>query len=206
MNFRFLFLILAVLLSIVSASAQTQKGVDTQTQKIRDDTNRTSPRGTGPTRSFDWGRDKTVVRDRLPNPYVLSARRDVLVEKIVEVLTENKFIVDEASSRLKEGIVVTEPHIIGKGAVLAESMLRRYAYVEDADYAWSRGQFSLTIEVQPIDGTRNNVTVNAKIEGRSGTGIRSEWKTLPSSGLAEEEFLIKLVEAMIGSVPEDNPR
>lgn len=204
MKLRFFFLLITAAMFAVSTSAQ--KGVDTQTQKIREDTSRTSPRGTGPTRSFNWGKDKTAVRELLPNPYVLTARRDVLVEKIVEVLTENRFIIDEASSRLDEGVVVTEPFVFGKGAVFSESMLRRYAIVEDADYAWSRAQYSLTIEVQPIDGVRNNVTVSAKVEGKSGTGIRSEWKTLPSAGIAEEEFLIKLVEAMIGSVPEDNPK
>lgn len=200
------FFISILILAIAASSAAAQKGTDTQTKKIREDTSRTTPKGTGPTRSFDWGKDKTVVRDRLPNPYVLNARRDVLVEKIVEVLTESKFIVDEASSRLSEGIIVTEPFVFGKGTVLAESSLRRYAFVEDADYAWSRAQYSLTIEVQPIDGIRNNVTVNSKVEGRSGTGIRSEWKTLASSGLAEEEFLLKLVEAIIGTIPEDSPK
>lgn len=179
-----------------------QKGIDTQTQKIRDETERTTPRGTGPTRSFDWGKDKTQLRLRVANPYQLNSRRDVLVETIVGILTENKIIVDETSSRLSEGIIVTEPVVFGKGNVLAEKALRRYGVLADDDYAWSRGRYSLTIEVQPIDGIKNNVLVNAKVEGRAGNGILTEWKTLPSSGLAEEEFLVKLIEQITGTPPE----
>ncbi|CAN5757715.1 hypothetical protein BH24ACI3_BH24ACI3_09070 [soil metagenome] len=195
------FLIFVAIISF-SLSAFGQKGIDNQTQKIKEDANKTTSRGSDATRSFDWGRGKTQVRERLANPYVLNGRRDVLVNIIVSTLRENKFVVDEQSSRLSEGIIITQPFNIGRGPVLATTELKRYGIVEYADTAWSRGQYSLVIEVQSIDGTRNNVSVNAKVEGRSGNGLMTEWVTLRSSGRAEDEFLAKLIEAVTGVSPD----
>ncbi len=186
--------------SIMFGSAAGQKGIDTQTQTIKDDTNKATARPTDVNRSFNWGKGKTQVRDRLPNPYQLNGRRDVLVETILEVLREHKLVLDEASSRLSEGIVVTQPFLFGKGQVISTNEIKRYAVLEYADTAWTRAQYSLTIQVQPIDGIRNNVTVVAKIEGRSGGGLFTEWRTVPSSGLAEDEFLVKLVETVTGNI------
>lgn len=182
-----------------------QKGIDTQTQKIKDESNKTSTRTrtTDATRSFDWGKGKTQVRDRLPNPYRLTSRRDVLVEAVTQVLKERKMLVDEASSRLRDGIIVTQPFVFAKGPVVTQTQLRRYGILELADDAWSKGRYVLTIEVQPIDGVHNSVSVNAKVEGLAGAGLGSEWTTVQSSGLAEEEFLIKLVEAVTGVSPDE---
>lgn len=180
-----------------------QKGIDTQTQKIKEESNKTTSRGNDVTRSFDWGKGKTPVRDRLPNPYKMAARRDSLVQTIIDALKEKKMIVDEASSRLRDGVIITQPYTFAKGSVVTQTEIHRYGVVDFEDTAWSRGQYTLTIEVQSIDGVQNNVSVNAKVEGRSGNGLMSEWRTVPSSGLAEEEFLVKLVELVTGSSPDD---
>jgi hypothetical protein len=198
----------AILLTLCvsgAVSQSTQKGIDTQTQKIKDDTNKTVARPTDANRSFDWGKGKTPVRDRLANPYKLNSRRDVLIETIREILKEKRLVVDEQSSRPSDGIIVTQPFIVGKGPVISQAELRRFGVLNYADTAWSRAQYSLTIEVQPIDGIANNVSVTAKIEGRSGNGLATEWVTVPSSGLAEEEFLIKLVEAVTGKRLDEVP-
>ena len=187
---------------LLSFSAYGQKGVDTQTQTIKDSGNKVTTRPNDATRSFDWGKGKTKVRDKLPNPYKLNSRRDVLIESIVDTLREQKIIVDEASSRLKEGIIITQPFIFAKGSVITLNELNRYAVLESTDSAWIRAQYTLTIEVQSIDGIQNNVSVNAKIEGRAGNGLMSEWVTVRSSGLAEDEFLAKLVEAVTGNSPD----
>lgn len=179
-----------------------QKGIDTQTKTIKDDANRGTARTTDATRSFDWGKGKTHVRDRLPNPYKLNSRRDVLMETIADVLKERKMIVDEASSRLKDGVIVTQPFIFARGPVIAQNELNRYGVLDYADNAWSRGRLILTIEVQSIDGVQNNVIVNAKIEGLAGNGLTSEWTSIRSSGLAEDEFLAKLIEAVTGVSPD----
>lgn len=188
---------IGVLFALDSLGA-AQKGIDTQTQKIKETTNKTTSRESDATRSFDWGKGKTQVRERLANPYRLASRRDVLVETIKQVLRDNKFVVDEASSRFSDGIIVTQPFQFAKGPVLAQSELLRYAVLQTSDTAWSRARYTLVIEVQSIDGVQNNVTVNAKVEGRSGTGLGSEWTTLQSSGLAEDEILKLIVEAVTG--------
>ena len=64
-------------------------------------------------------------------------------------------------------------------------------------------RYTLTIEVQSIDGIRNNVSVTAKVEGRSQNTIFSEWSTLESSGNAEDEFLSALVENVSSGLSED---
>lgn len=195
---------LSALLGIVlfGGSVFAQKGVDTQTQKIKDEGNKVTTRSNDATRSFDWGKGKTRVAEPLANPYKMNARRDVLIESIENALRENKIVVDEASSRLKDGIVVTQPFVFAKGPVTTQGTLSRYAVIPEGDSTWTRAQYTLTIEVQSIDGVQNNVSVNAKIEGRAGNGLGSEWRTLQSSGLAENEFLQKLVEVVTGNSPE----
>ena len=91
--------------------------------------------------------------------------------------------------------------VFAKGAVITQSELGRYAILESTQSAWTRAQYTLTIEVQSIDGIQNNVTVNAKVEGRAGNGLVSEWVTVRSSGMAEDEFLAKLIEAVTGVSP-----
>jgi len=195
---------LVLLSTAVFAQVTSQvKGIDTQTQKIKDDTNKTTSRASDATRSINWGKDKTPVRDRLPNPYRLTSRRDVLIETIKTVLKDKQIIVDEASSRINDGIIVTQPFQFAKGPVITQNELKRYGVIEFADNTWSKGRYMLTIEVQSIDGIQNTVTVNAKIEGLAGRGLGSEWTTVQSSGVAEEEFLVKLVEAVTGKSPND---
>ena len=187
---------------LLAASGFGQKGVDTQTDKIKQNTNPTTSRSTDATRSFDWGKGKTKVREPLPNPYKLTGRRDVLVSTIVDVLKDRKVVVDEAASRFKDGIIITQPFVVAKGAVIAQNELGRYAVLLDPNAAWTRGQLTYTVEVQSIDGVHNNISINVKVEGRSGNGIMPEWISLRSSGLAEDELMSKIVEAVTGVSPE----
>ncbi len=178
-----------------------QKGVDTQTQKITEKT------GSGDvnsvSRSINWGKDKTKVREKLANPYKLNSRRDVLITNILNVLEENKLIVDEASSKLSEGIIVTSPYIFARGSVISKNELNRYAILPTSEAVWRSGRYSLQIDVTAIDGIQNNISVVAKVEGKTESVLSSEWKTLPSSGEAEEEFLVKLVEMVTGKSIND---
>jgi len=191
-----------LLIISMAIASYAQKGVDTQTKTIKDEGNKVTSRGNDVGRSFDFGKGKTKVRDRLDNPYKLTARRDVLIESIIDALRENKIVVDEASSKLKEGIIVTQPFVFAKGTVVTSNELNRYGILASADSAWIRAQYTLTIEVQSIDGIQNNVSVNAKVEGRRGNGLMTEWVTVPSSGVAEDEFLAKLVEMVTGKSPD----
>jgi len=186
----------------------TQKGIDTQTQKIKEDagkTTQTTTTNSGDGRSLDWGKGKTKVRQRLANPYKMNSRRDVLIETIRDVMESMKILIDDTVSRPTDGIIVSQPFVFAKGSVITRSELSRYAVLPYSDSSWTRGRFTLTVEVQSIDGIQNNVSVTAKVEGRSENGLMSEWTTLQSSGSAEEEFLIKLVESVTG-VLVDQPQ
>jgi len=196
-------LLIAAIVTFFSSSALAQKGVDTQTDKIKQDSNQVkSGRENDVGRSFDWGKGKTKVRDQLPNPYRLSGRRNAIISAIGDVLKERKIVVDEKASRFSDGIIITQPLVVAKGAVVAQNELGRYAVLPALDTAWTRGQITYTIEIQSIDGVHNNVYINAKVEGRSGNGLMSEWTTLQSSGLAEDELMSKIVEAVTGVSPE----
>jgi hypothetical protein len=61
----------------------------------------------------------------------MNSRRDVLVATIMEALKERKIVVDEASSRLKDGIIITQPFVFfertGDHAKRVESL--RYTHI-----------------------------------------------------------------------------
>lgn len=199
---RILFPFIAISLLSISISAQTEKGVDTQTKTIQKESKINDTKDDGG-RTWTWGKDKTKIRKKLMNPYPVTARRDKLVETIINVVKEKKLILDESASRIQEGIIVTKPNVFSKGAILTKTELNRYAIVPSTDQVWTRGRYTLTIDVQSIDGIRNNVSVLANVEGRSENGIFSEWSTLQSSGTAEDEFLSALIEGLGGDLSQD---
>ncbi len=194
---------LFLLIFIISSTVLAQKGVDTQTQKITEKTG--TNENTNVSRSWNWGKDKTKVRERLANPYKMASRRDILVETIVNLLKEKTLILDESASKLSEGIIITQPFIFAKGSVVAKNELNRYGVLNNSQTSWRGGRFSLRIDVESVDGIQNFVSVTAKVEGKAENGLSSEWTTLTSSGAAEDEFLVLLVEFVTGK-PVDEPK
>src|SRR5919106_1842794 len=200
--------LLILIVCSIPAFAQAAKGVDKQNERVRDSgTDRTpgnngNKTDTGAGRGFDFGRGGTPETPPLANPYRLTGRRDVIVKAVQDLMRDRKMVVDEAASRFADGIIVSQPFTFTKGAVVSEGELSRYADVPlSAARAWTRGRYTLTIEIQPIDGTTANVAVNAKIEGRTDGPTGAEWTTLRSTGLAEDEFLEGLVMAVTGATP-----
>jgi hypothetical protein len=199
-------LLLIVMLSAFSVWSQG-KGVDKQSERVRDSSNRAPGNngtktdvGTG--RGIDFGKGRTPEVPPLPNPYRFAARRDVILKAIAEVMRDRKLILDEAASKPSEGILVSQPYTFIKGAVVTQSELGRYADVTSSTArGWTRGRYTLTVEVQPIDGNSANVSVNAKIEGRTDGATGAEWTTLRSLGVAEEEFLAALITNLTGMPP-----
>ncbi|MFN2530151.1 MAG: hypothetical protein ABR555_02520 [Pyrinomonadaceae bacterium] len=188
------------------------KGVDKQNERVRDSGagrqpgNNGSKTDVGAGRGIDFGRGRTPDTPPLPNPYRLAARRDAIIAAAQNVMRDQKLIVDDGASKPSEGIVVSQPYTFTKGAVVSQGELSRYADVPPSNArGWTRGRYTLTVEVQPIDGTNSNVSVNAKIEGRTDGATGAEWLTLPSSGLVEDEFLNALVNAVTGGPPLGRP-
>jgi len=206
--FRLTIVIAGLMLCCVTALGQAAKGVDKQGERVRDGGSSRTPAsnggkqdvGTG--RGMDFGSGRTPEVMLLPNPYRVSARRDVLITAIQDLMRDRKLVVDEAASKLSDGIVVSQPFTFIKGAVVSQAELSRYAEVPvSSSRGWTRGRYTLTVEVHPIDGSNANVSVNAKIEGRTDGATGAEWTTLRSTGLAEDEFLSELVTAITGAAP-----
>lgn len=192
----------------VVALGQAAKGVDKQNERVRDTgSSRTAGSNgaktdVGAGRGIDFGSGRTAEAPLLPNPYRLTARRDVLITAIQDLMRSRKLVIDDAASRPTDGIITSQPFTFIKGAVVSQAELSRYADVPiSSSRGWTRGRYTLTVEVQPIDGSAANVSVNAKIEGRTDGATGAEWTTLRSTGLAEDEFLNELVLAVTGASP-----
>ncbi len=192
----------------VPAFAQAAKGVDKQNERVRDSGSDRTPANNGAKtdvgagRGIDFGGGRTPAAPPLANPYRLTGRRDVMITAVQELMRDRKLVVDESASKLADGIIVSQPFTFTKGAVVAEADLSRYADVPTSSArAWTRGRYTLTVEIQPIDGTSANVAVNAKVEGRTDGATGAEWTTLKSTGLAEDQFLEGLITAVTGASP-----
>ena len=206
--FRIIAGLLVLMVCSLPAFAQAAKGVDKQNERVRDSGSDRTPGNngnktdTGAGRGFDFGRGRTPETQPLPNPYRLVGRRDVIINAVQDLLRDRKMVLDEVASKLSEGIIVSQPFTFTKGAVVSEAELSRYADVPlSASRTWTRGRYTLTVEIQPIDGSTANVVVNAKVEGRTDGATGAEWTTLRSSGLAEDEFLEGIVTAVTGTTP-----
>lgn len=204
--FRLTGVMLVITLSASAALAQG-KGVDKSSERVRDTGSKApasngSKTDVGTGRGMDFGKGRTPDVLPLPNPYRVSGRRDVILKAIEDVMRDQKLVLDETTSKPAEGIIVSQPYTFIKGAVVTQSELNRYAEVPVSDSrGWTRGRYTINVLVQPIDGTNANIGVNAKIEGRTDGATGAEWITLPSLGVAEEEFLSALVTAITGAPP-----
>jgi len=200
--------VLILLVTSTSIAFAQGKGVDKSNERVRDTGSSRAPaiNGTktdvGSGRGMDFGKGRTPEIPPIPNPYRLPARRDVILKAVADVMRDRSLILDETASKPDDGIIVSQPYTFIKGAVVSQAELSRYADTPSSDTrGWTRGRYTLTVEVQPIDGTSANVSVNARVEGRTDGATGAEWMTLPSLGLAEEEFLSALITAVTGSAP-----
>jgi hypothetical protein len=203
-----LFAVLVLLVTSTSIAFAQGKGVDKSNERVRDTGSSRAPaiNGTktdvGSGRGMDFGKGRTPEIPPIPNPYRLPARRDAILKAVADVMRDRSLILDETASKPDDGIIVSQPYTFIKGAVVSQAELSRYADTPSSDTrGWTRGRYTLTVEVQPIDGTSANVSVNARVEGRTDGATGAEWMTLPSLGLAEEEFLSALITAVTGSAP-----
>ena len=201
---RFTSVLLIVMFSAVSAWSQG-KGVDKTGERVRDSGTSNSSgtkTDTGAGRGIDFGKGRTPEIPPLPNPYRIAARRDIILKAIADVMRDRKLTVDEAASKPGDGIIVSQPYTFIKGAVVTQSELGRYADVTTSSArGWTKGRYTITVEVQPIDGNSANVAVNAKIEGRTDGATGAEWTSLSSSGVVEDEFLSALITNITGAPP-----
>ncbi len=184
------------------------KGVDPQNVRIRDTGSDRAPannggkQDTGAGPGINFGKGRSPEATLIANPYRFTTRRDMIIQAVNELIRDRGLILDEAVSKPDEGILVTQPYTFSKGAVVSPTELNRYTDLPPATArGWTRGRYTLIIEVQQIDGVSANIGVTAKIEGRTDGATGGEWVTLPSIGVAEQEFLGALIEKVTGAPP-----
>jgi hypothetical protein len=202
--------LLAVLFLAVACTvcAAQEKGVDQQNDRIRDSSNNRQPAingskvDTGVGRGMDFGKGRTQTPPAIPNPYRFQVPNDVLSRAVQELMRERKLILDDTVSKPDTGLLVSQPYTFTRGSVVTTSELNRLAEVPRADQGnWTRGRYTIVVEIQPIDSTATNVSVNARVEGRSDNVLGAEWLSLRSTGTAEQEFLLALIEKVTGGPP-----
>jgi hypothetical protein len=199
--------ILLLALACTVCAAQ-EKGVDQQNDRIRDSSNNRQPAinggkvDTGVGRGMDFGKGRTQVPPPIPNPYRFQVPNDVLTKAAQELMRERKLILDETVSKLETGLLVSQPYTFTRGSVITTSELNRLADVPRTEQGnWTRGRYTIVVEIQPIDSANTNVSVNARVEGRSDNVLGAEWLSLKSNGTAEQEFLLALIEKVTGAPP-----
>lgn len=205
---RALFVTLLLILTFGITQAQTEKGVDPAGDRIRDGGNNRQPAvngrktDTGTGRGIDFGKGRTPAPPPVPNPYRFQVPNDVLTKAVEELMRERKLILDDAASKPEKGLLVSQPYTFTRGSVVTSSELNRVADIPESDLrSWTRGRYTIIVEVQPIDSSNTNVSVNARIEGRSDDVLGAQWLSLRSNGLAEQDFLSALVEKVTGAPP-----
>jgi hypothetical protein len=214
MKFKSVIAAIFSVLFLASIAYSQGKGVDTQSSTVRDSGNSRTPgingakQDTGTNGSgITFGKEKGRATASISNPYRLTARRDAILKAVAEVMRDRKLILDDAASRSIDGIIVSQPYTFIKGAVVTQSELSQFANIENADArGWTRARYTIIVDVQPIDGVSSNVSVNAKIEGRTDGATGAEWITLQSTGMAEQEFLSALIEHITGTNPAERPQ
>ena len=94
-----------VLTLIVTGVGYSQgKGVDKQSERVRDGGSSRTPasnggkQDTGAGRGFDFGKGKSHAVGKLANPYRLTGRRDVIIKSVQDVMRDRKLIVDYGAS------------------------------------------------------------------------------------------------------------
>ncbi|HYY95841.1 MAG TPA: hypothetical protein VE713_15160 [Pyrinomonadaceae bacterium] len=202
------FIVILLLVLTFSITQAQEKGVDQQNARIRDGGNNRQPAvngrntETGTGRGIDFGKGRTPTLPPVPNPYRFQVPNDVLTKAVEELMRERKLIIDDAASKPEKGLLVSQPYTFTKGSVVTSSELNRIADIPESDlHTWTRGRYTIIVEVLPIDSSNTNVSVNARIEGRSDDVLGAQWLSLRSNGSAEQDFLTALVEKVTGGPP-----
>jgi hypothetical protein len=203
------FIVTLLLILTFGVTRAQEKGVDPAGDRIRDSGNNNRQPAvngrktdTGAGRGIDFGKGRTNTPPPVPNPYRFQVPNDVLTKAVEELMRERKLILDDAASKPEKGLLVSQPYTFTKGSVVTSSELNRVADIPESDLrTWTRGRYTIIVEVLPIDSSSTNVSVNARIEGRSDDVLGAQWLSLSSNGRAEQEFLIALVEKVTGGPP-----
>ena len=149
--------------------------------------------------------DKPKGEKPLPNPLIVAASRDESLTAIKQMLETREIPLDkeECNQTTGECTLVSKPVIFIKG-IQTRSQLEHYAEVPAATVRnWSRGRYTLRIQVAPASPKTSQVGVYARFEGMADGVIGSEWVPLASKGQLEDRLLRCIQERILGGDCKD---
>jgi len=142
--------------------------------------------------------DHSKTEPNLTNPYTLGAKREDVMKTAREIFKACAFPIDEAASNASEGKLLTVPVVYTRG-VTARTDLEHLAEMPASKVRnWVQGRFMLEIFSIPIDATRTQLSVTAKISGRVGDAVKETWVDGASNGNLEDEVIRGIAGQVLG--------
>ena len=134
---------------------------------------------------------KPKTEKHLPNPMIIGASRDDLRSVAKQMLETREIPLDkeECGPQSGECTLISKPVIFIKG-ITTRSQLEHYCDVPAAHVRnWTKGRYSLRIQISPSSTTTAQVGVYAKFEGMTDGVLENEWIPLSSKGELEDSLL-----------------
>jgi hypothetical protein len=135
--------------------------------------------------------DKPKAEKPLPNPSMIQSPRDETLKATKQMLETREVSIDKEDCNQLSGecMLITKPVIFIKG-ITAKSQLEHYCIVPAANVKnWTRGRYSLRIQITPASPKSSQVGIYAKFEGMTDGFDGNEWVQLSSKGELEDKFL-----------------
>jgi hypothetical protein len=134
---------------------------------------------------------KPKSEPHLPNPLIIGASRDEIRSVAKQVLETREIPIDkeECNQQTGECNIISKPVVFIKG-IATRSQLEHYCEVPAAHvHNWTRGRYSLRIQISPNSPKAAQVGVYARFEGMTDGVLVSEWIPLSSKGELEDALL-----------------
>ncbi|HET9531531.1 MAG TPA: hypothetical protein VFQ92_14330 [Blastocatellia bacterium] len=149
--------------------------------------------------------DKPKSEKPLPNPLIVNVSRDESLTVIKQMLETREIPVDKEDCNQTTGecTLVSKPVIFIKG-IQTRSQLEHYAEVPVAVVRnWSRGRYTLRIQVAPASPKTAQIGIYARFEGMADGVVGAEWVSLTSKGELEDRLLRCIQERILGGDCKD---
>jgi hypothetical protein len=134
---------------------------------------------------------KPKAEGHIANPLIMRSSRDDLRSVAKQMLETREIPLDkeECNSQTGECSLISKPVVFIKG-IAARSQLEHYCDVPAAHVRnWTKGRYTLRIQINPASPTSAQVGVYAKFEGMTDGLLENEWIQLSSKGELEDILL-----------------
>lgn len=126
----------------------------------------------------------------LENPQTFGKSREEMMDLIKQTLKDMEIPLDEKRTTEQTGMLYTKPVIFTKGGPSGENLEFVSRRPGGQLRNWTRGRYTLQIEVAPVDPQRIKLFVFAQIEGEyQDDALGAKWVACPSRGVIESNTL-----------------